>query len=83
VNSYDSWREDTIKEVGLDTQLKAEAMLDKQADEPFVELRDNETGAVNNYRRNIADVYEKRQTHSRKKFVMTVPELPWKKENGS
>jgi hypothetical protein len=76
--SYDDWRENTIKEVGLDTQLKAEAILDKQAAEPFVELIDKETGQSNNYRRNIADIYEKRGTHGRRKLVMTVPHMPWK-----
>jgi hypothetical protein len=76
--SYDDWRENTIKEVGLDTQLTADAILDKQAAEPFVELIDNETGQRNNYRRNIADIYEKRKTHSRRKLVFSVPALPWK-----
>lgn len=78
MTKYNKWREDTIKEVGLDTQLKAEAVLDKQAAQPFVEVVDEKTGERKNYRKNIAEIYEKRKTHSRRKFVMTVPEMPWK-----
>ena len=60
MSRYDEWRTNEIKKVGLETQLGAEALLDRQAAEPMVMVNDDRAGKRSTYRRNIADRFKAR-----------------------
>lgn len=67
------WREAEVKRVGPKVQNDAEAILDKQASEPFVERNDEKGGRKGRYRRNIADILELRGDLTRPKIYSTSP----------
>jgi hypothetical protein len=73
---YDKWRENQIKEVGAPLQHKAEEKLDARDRMPIVDLVNEETGKTESYKDDVADVYLRRKTHSRKRFSFTVPDIP-------
>ncbi len=70
---YDDWRSEQVHKVGRKTQMQAESNLDYQASQPYVELRDTKTGAVNRYRKNVAGVLAKRDTHEVVGKVISMP----------
>lgn len=76
MTNYDKWRENQIKEVGANTQHKAEEKLDKRDHMPFVEMVNEETGKTERYKEDVADVYQRRKTHKRKTLSFTVPDIP-------
>lgn len=70
---YDNWRANEVHKVGPKMQNQADANLDYQASQPFVELRDTKTGAVNRYRKNVAGVLAKRDGYETVGKVMSIP----------
>ncbi len=74
MTSYEKWRQNEIKTVGYERQLKAEAVLDNHERQPIVEMRDENTGEVTKMRRNVADVMARRKTHSLRKKYFSMPD---------
>lgn len=60
MTDHERWREQEKARVGGKTQREAEAVLDKQQAEPFVEVCNDKHGEVAKYRRNVADVLTSR-----------------------
>lgn len=78
MKNYERWREGETKRVGIVEQRKAESILDKHNESSYVTLTDERTGETNNYKEDVAAVFEGRKTHKRRSKVFVVGDLPWK-----
>ncbi len=76
MTKLEEWRESQIHEKGLPLQMKAEANLNRQRSEPFVEVQDSKTGEIQRFRRSVADRrILKGKCHSPRKSY-AVPSIP-------
>ena len=73
MKTFDRWREKEIKRVGLATQLRAEALLDKHESEPRVEVNNDKSGERAIYKRDVADRLTARGECSKRKTYYFMP----------
>jgi len=66
MTTYEIWRESEIKRVGAPLQHKAEAILDKHAAQPTIELADDVARTYVSMKKDIADVMLRRRDCSRR-----------------
>jgi hypothetical protein len=76
MTKYDKWREAEIKKVGAPLQHKAEEALEKREAMPYTDMVNEETGKIDRVKEDVAQAYEFRKTHSRKRLCFTVPDIP-------
>jgi hypothetical protein len=76
MTNYDKWRADNIKKVGAPMQHKSEEILDKRDHMQMIDMVNEETGQNESYKEDVADVFERRKTHTRKRLTFGVPDIP-------